>query len=282
MNSADLAPPTGSPMPASSRPRVAPDTWHALGGMWRLAARRFFTPSYWFILLALLAVLVVLSIPAASSPRTAAADFLAWAAGFYVCFLVPILSFTLAAGAMRDDLAPASVDYVLTRPVPRSHYVVWRYLTQVGVAQIDFVFALLVVIGLGLFWQVPGLGAALPWLLAGQVAGVLAFSALGLLCGLLTSRYVIVGLLYGVVVEVGLGNVPTQLSQISLTRHLVALVQPLLRTGDGGWTVAPGVVNAAVSVPTSLGILALAILGALALASLLFARREFAGSAREL
>jgi hypothetical protein len=49
-------------MPASSErfpaPRVTPDATHAFGGIWRLTARRFFTPGYWLTLAGLLVVLV--------------------------------------------------------------------------------------------------------------------------------------------------------------------------------------------------------------------------------
>ena len=31
-------------------PRVAPHASHAFGGIWRLTARRFFTPGYWLTL----------------------------------------------------------------------------------------------------------------------------------------------------------------------------------------------------------------------------------------
>ena len=258
-------------------PRVAPNATHALAGIWRLSTRRFFTPNYWLILLGMLAALVVFSIPAAHNAESAARGLLPWAAGFYVCFVVPILSFISAAGAMRDDLGAATIDYVFTRPVRRPLYIVFRYLTQMVAAQIDFLFSLGIIVGLGIFWQLPDLWSALPLLLTAQMGAVVAFSAVGFFCGLVTSRYVIVGLLYGAVVEVGLGNVPTQLNQISLVRHLLTLVRPLL--GDGGWAVNLPTSDAALGTSATLGLLLAVAAAAIGVTATLFSVREFAGSA---
>lgn len=259
--------------------RVTPHAGRALAGIWRLTARRFFTPGYWLTLAGMLAVLVVFSIPAAPNQAAAELGFLPWAAGFYVCFLVPVLAFIGGAGAMRDDLGAATVDYVFTRPVPRGRYLVYRYLTQLGVAQIDFFLGLWVVTGIGLYWEVPELSEALPTLLGAQVTAVAVFTALGLCCGLLTARYVIVGIVYGALIEVGLGSVPTQLSEISLLRRLLGLVRPLL--GDGGWVLSRAGIGDAVSVTSTLLVFAGVIVAAVGLGALWLSRREFAGSSRD-
>ena len=53
-----------------------------------------------------------------------------WTAGFYLTFLVPLLAFLSGGGAMRDEMKPSSVDYVLTRPVRRTAFVVFRFLSH--------------------------------------------------------------------------------------------------------------------------------------------------------
>lgn len=259
-------------------PRVAPHPARALAGLWRLSARRFFTLNYWLLLVGLLGALVVLSLPATPTQAAAQTGLLPWAAGFYVCFVVPLLSYLSAAGALREDFGAASVDYLLTRPVRRPLFVVFRYFTHMAATQLSFVFSLATIAALCAFWQVPDFLAALPALLLAQVCAIVTYSAIGFLCAALTSRYVIVGLLYGAVVEVGLGNVPTQLNQISLVRHILALVHPLL--GEGGWAISKTLG------PTDGGVATVALLlgiaaAAVALAAMLFSFREFAGSARE-
>lgn len=265
--------PAASALPAA---RVTPRAAAAFGGIWRLTARRFFTPAHGLILAGLLVLLVLSSIPAAPSREAAAQGFLPWASRFYVCFLVPILAFIPAAGLMRDDLQAETVDYVLTRPVPRSWLVVFRYLSHLACAQLEFLLALAVIAGIGVFHDVPGLGAALPRLLLAQVLVVTAFSAFGFLCAVLTSRYVIVGLAYGGIIEVGVGNVPTQLNRVSLIRQVQGLLRPITGPGDAGpaGVVLPATLDAPSIIALLLGFAAVM----LAVTALLFALREFAGT----
>jgi ABC-type transport system involved in multi-copper enzyme maturation permease subunit len=231
---------------------------------------------HWLTAAGGLAVLVVLSLPAAGNAPAAATGLLPWAAGFYVCFLVPLLAFVSAAGAMRDDLRPAAVDYLFTRPMPRPQFVAFRFVTQLGVAQLDFLLPFLTVAGLGLFWSVPDLAAALPTLLLGQIVAVTTFTAAGLLCGLLTSRYVIAGVLYGAVIEVGAGNVPTQLNHVSLIRHVLTVVEPLL--GERAWALSSLSRGTPLPVPLALLVLTLVAAAAVALTAAIFSCREFSGS----
>ncbi len=257
-----------------SAPRPAPAAGAVFGGIWRLTARRLISPRHLLTVAGLLALLAVLAV--AATARTSDADRLAaWAAGFHACFLVPVLAFVSAAGAMRDDLRADAVDYVFTRPVRRPVYLFFRYLAHTACAQLEFLPALGVLAGVAVWRGDDAFAAALPLLLLAQVLAIVVYGALGFLCGLLTSRYVIVGLVYGGAIEVGLGNVPTQLGWLSLVRHLRGLLDPLLlRAGE----TAPGHLGAA----GAFALLLAAAAALLAVAAALFARREFAGSgARE-
>lgn len=220
--------------------RVAPNAAHAFGGIWRLTSRRFFSVTHWLILLGFFVLLVVFSIPAAPNRAAAVTGFLPWASRFYVCFLVPVLAFVAGAGVMRDDLRSDSVDYILTRPVRRPLFVLFRYVSHVACAQGEFLLSLAVVVGIGVYREVPALWPAVPLLIAAQAMAVIAFSAFGFFCGLITGRYVIIGLAYGAIVEVGIGNVPTQLNQLSMARHLMAIMRPILGDAEIGVSSAAG------------------------------------------
>jgi ABC-type transport system involved in multi-copper enzyme maturation permease subunit len=258
-------------------PRVMPNAAHAFGGIWRLAARRFFTPGYWLTLFGMLLALVVLSIPALPNRASALNAFLPWAGLFYVAFIVPLLAYIFGAGAIRDDLSPGTTDYVLTRPISRAAFATFRFIAQLICAQIDFLFGLLVVLGIGVFHGVPGFWPSVPLLLLAQMIAVVTFSAFGFFVGLLTSRYVIVGLLYVGVVEVGIGNVPTQLNQISLVRQILGIMRPFLADQAGVLTRAAQTSTA--STPTIVFALLAFSAALIALSALLFSLREFAGSA---
>jgi ABC-type transport system involved in multi-copper enzyme maturation permease subunit len=259
---------TGQGFPA---PRVQPSVAHAFGGIWRLTVRRFYSPTRWLVLAAMLGLLTLFSVPASHG-----GDYREWAALFYVCFLVPVMAFLSAAGAMRDDLQAGAVDYLFTRPVRRPTYVFLRYLAHMACAQIDFLFSLAVVLVVGAQRPVPGLWDVAPVLLAGQVMIVMVFSAFGFLCAMLTSRYVIVGLVYGVLIEVGIGNVPTQLSRLSMIRQARGILSPALgdtRVGMGG----PFAVET-LSAPAATFLLLCTTLVLLGAAAAIFHRRELAGT----
>src|SRR5947209_5949293 len=85
-------------------PRVAPNLSHAFGGIWRLTFRRFFQPMHALMVVGGCALLVLLSLPVSHNPESARVGLLPWVIGFYVTFIVPVLAFISAGGAMRDEM----------------------------------------------------------------------------------------------------------------------------------------------------------------------------------
>jgi len=219
------------PSPGLPPPRVAPNARHAFGGIWRLTVRPFLTPGHGLVLAGTLSLFALVSV---SSVHDGRADQYFQDSngngllGIYLKLLVPIVAFVFGAGAIRDDLKPGSVDYVFTRPVRRPVFIVFRYLAHMACTQADFVLALGVLIGAGRFRHIPDLLSAVPMLFLAQALLIAAFSAFGMLCGILTSRYMILGFLYAGAVEVGIGHIPTQLSRLSMTRQVWRMLQPLM------------------------------------------------------
>src|SRR5207253_9446285 len=76
----------------------------------------------------------------------------------------------------------------------------------------------------GYLREIPALGALLPLFLAAQFLAVFAWSALGIFLGQITKRYVAMAIVYGVFVELGIGRIPTNINNLSLTRHLKTLL----------------------------------------------------------
>lgn len=266
-----MNPPTTTPSPASSPARIAPNQLHAFGGIWRLTFRRFLLPGHWLMLgiaLAVLALLLYAGGVHGGSPEW----FIQWTATFYLAFLVPALAFMAAAGAMRDEMKSGTVDYVLTRPVPRPAFVVFKFFAHTVCTQIDFLFAFGVVAGFAaLAHDVPFLASAAPKLLLCQILLVTAFSGLGFLCGAITSRYVIIGLAYAGIIEAGVGQIPTQINRLSMTHQVRDLLRPLW-DHSAELTAAPGWFGTAA---TLLAFCALT----LAAAAAIFTWRELSGPA---
>lgn len=248
--------------------RVTPNAAHAFGGVWRLTVRRYSTLTHWLFMGGALAVLVLLAI-GAGQLGDGARGYARWMAHFYICFLVPLLAFISGGGAMRDDLKADAVDYIFTRPVRRPAYVIFRYVAHVACAQLDFLLALTVLTIVGLTFHATGVVEALPLILLAQALMIVAFTAFGFLAGALTSRYVIVGLLWGGIIEVGVGTVETQLSRLALTRQVLGLLEPV--------TGATEAVTA-LSAPTLVAVFALFAAVMVAATAGLFALKELAGA----
>jgi ABC-2 type transport system permease protein len=250
-------------------PALAPNAWHAFGGIWRLTARRFLNARSFLALAGALTLLgfLLTALTQNASPRF----YFEWTAGFYLTFVVPILAFLSGAGAMRDEMKPQAVDYTLTRPIRRPAVVVFKFISHVACIQIGYLLALAIVIAVGAYRQIPTLWSALPWLLTAQVMAVAAFAALGALSAVLTSRYLIVGLLYAGIVEVAVGNIPTQINRLSMTRQLRTLLQPVLAP------TSPNLVPEE-SLFSTFGFLAVFTVVMLGLAAAVFSRLELAGA----
>ena len=255
------APPPLFTLPAP----VAPNWRHAFGGVWRLTVRRYVLPGRWAMVLVGLAVLTLLCF--AASHRSSAQHYLDWAGVFYVAFLVPALAFIGASGAMRDEMKSGTVDYVFTRPINRPAFVAGKFIAHTVCAQIDFLLALAVVVTVSVARGIPIQPPAIAGLLLGQALLVMAFSALGFLAAILTSRYIILGLAYAGIIEAGVGQIPTQISRLSLTRQVRDLLGP---GGD---------VGSVLTTLSTAGALLLFTAVALAVAATLFHHRELSASA---
>lgn len=254
---------------SASRPRLMPNAWHAFGGVWRLTARRFISPLFLLQFAGLLAVLALLMVTLFQRQDTK--FYTQWVANFYLVFLAPILAFLSGAGAMRDEMKAEAIDYVLTRPIRRPAALLFKFLSHLACIQMGYMLALAVVIGVGVYRQIPTVWTILPWALLAQVCIVTVFAAFGFFAAVLTSRYMIIGLLYGAIIEFAIGNIPTQLNALSMTRHLRHLLHPVLVAID------PKLV-AEQSAAASLGAMAVFTVGVLAAAAGVFSQLEMAGA----
>jgi ABC-type transport system involved in multi-copper enzyme maturation permease subunit len=210
-------------------PRVTANLSHAFGGVWRLTWCRFLQWSHWGTLLIGLGVLALLSL-GSEGPRRLhePRHYIQWVVNFYITFLVPAIAFMAAASAMREEMKATTLDYVLTRPIPRPAFLGCKYLSHLACIQLDLLFAFVVVLAVGSFRGVTGLMVVVPQLLVCQVLLATAFTAFGFLCGSLTTRYVVIGLIYGGLIEAGVGQIPTQLSRLSMTHQVRELLVPVV------------------------------------------------------
>lgn len=190
-------------------------------------------------------------------------DLVLWVNQVLLTLSMPIFAFEAGARAIREDLKPGAVDYVITRAVPRWAYAIFKYISQWLVTVTVGLAALAVMLTIGFFLDVP-MGTA-PRQVTVLIAGVSAFQALGFFMGSLTSRYILLGLLYAGVVEAAVGSIPLQLANLSILRHLWAIL---------GYGLL-GPVEA--SILEELGLILAITLSLLAVSVLIFSRKEFIG-----
>ena len=194
--------------------------------------------------------------------------FYHWLIDFYFFVILPLQCVRGCGGLIRDELQADTLGFLLTRPLSRARLLVLKYLSQTAWLQIILLVETLLLFLAGGLRQMPTLGSLLPLFLAAQVLAVPAWCALGLFLGQVTKRYLAIALLYGLIVEMGIGRIPTNINTLSLVRHLKTLLahNPALHTLYD-WT--------ATGVPLSVGALVFAAALFLTLAALLFTFREY-------
>ena len=196
------------------------------------------------------------------------APFYRWLIDFYFFIVLPFSCVWGCGGLIRDELQSDTLGFLVTRPIKRANLMVVKFLAQVAWLELVFLVQGLLLMAVGSVRKMPEIGSLTALFLAVQFLAVPAWSALGLLLGQITKRYLPLALVYGLVVELGIGDIPTNINTLSLMRHLKALLsynrelQSLYEwTGTGVWL--------------PVGALLLASVLFVTLASLLFTFREY-------
>ena len=152
-------------------------------------------------------------------------DWLGWVVFLYLHFIIPITCLNVCGSMIRAEVQANTLSFLCTRPLHRHTLYLIQYVCHVGWLQLVFLAGTLALFMLGAAKQVEGLGALLPTMLLTQFLAIFAWSALSSLLGLLHQRFVVIGILYWLIVEVGLGMVETSnINQLSILRHVHTLM----------------------------------------------------------
>ncbi|HTA30009.1 MAG TPA: ABC transporter permease, partial [Candidatus Cybelea sp.] len=159
-----------------------------------------------------------------SDPWSPTKPFYYWLISFYFFLILPLTCVRGCGPLIRDELQADTLGFLITRPVGRARLLVLKYASQVAWLETVLLLQTLLIFAAGAAWGVPALGSLLALTLAVQILAVPAWSALGLLLGQLTTRYMAAALLYGGIVEAGIGRIPTNINNLSIGRHLKSLL----------------------------------------------------------
>jgi hypothetical protein len=150
--------------------------------------------------------------------------FYHWLVDVYFFVVLPLGCVAACGTLIREELQADTLGFLTTRPVSRGRLVLAKYLSTCAWLQLVVVVEAALVFASGALREMPALGTLLPRFLLVQAIAVMAWSALGAFFGLVTRRYMALALVYGVIVELGIGRIPTNINTLSLMRHLKTLL----------------------------------------------------------
>lgn len=255
-----------------SQPSHPPDGKPGLGpaayGIWSLVWKTRFTLRRLPKMVALLSILPVLAIITATPGETG--SFLSIALDFHLMVVVPLVCLINMAAPVRDETEQGTLSYLATRPHPRAVLFLLLHGCHLLWTEIVFLIAGLLLLASGIWLGIPDISSLVAPFLLAQAGAVLAFSGLSALAGILTRRYLLLGLLYGAIIEVGVGGIPTNINILSLSHHVRVIVSMDPQAAD--------FLRANIGSPAVSGLfLIIAGLAGAFLAALVYNVREFAG-----
>lgn len=201
--------------------RSAP-TGRAFAALWSLVWRTRLSPGRLPRLLAVHLLLPALALLTVKSGGTE--PYLQIVLRLQLMIAMPLLCLINMAAPVRDEAEEGTLAYLSVRPLNRGVFFLILHGAHLSWLQLNFLLSGLLLLATGFWLGLPGMAGLILPFLAAQATGILAFSGLSALIGLLTRRYLIVGLLYGAIIEIGIGGIPTNINVLSVGHHVRVVV----------------------------------------------------------
>tara|TARA_B100001964_G_scaffold159799_1_gene175458 strand:- start:79 stop:762 length:684 start_codon:yes stop_codon:yes gene_type:complete len=193
---------------------------------------------------------------------------------FYLLTLMPLTCLSVCGSMMREEASANTLCFYTTRPLKRAEMFLLFYFGNIAWLQVLFGMLTLMLFGVAAIRGVDGLGELLPVFLVTQFLALMAWGALCGMLGMAHQRYIVVGVVYGLLVEIGIANIPTNIANIALSHHIHTMLAHHSPLGlVFGWSTEGRVMSIA-----CLGIGTLLFLG---IGALLFTLRELLPSQTE-
>ncbi len=204
------------------------------------------------LLLFLPAILLLLALALRVSGNDNLDSGTAVLATFGLAVLLPLLSLIAGTGVIGPEIDDGQIMYVLTKPISRSSVILTKYVCAVVLVAVFTALPVWLggVIILGPSSDLP------PAFAVGALAGGVAYSAVFVALAVASRQAVTIGLIYALVWESLVGNFAPGTRTLSIQQWSLSLVDRLTSSST---------VEAPVSLPLSLVLLAVVTAGALAL-----------------
>ncbi|MBI4657503.1 MAG: ABC transporter permease [Verrucomicrobia bacterium] len=197
---------------------LRPTFWGAFRGLWLLAWRTQLSLRRLPLVLASLGLIPILAYATVEDEATR--PFFHWTVEFYFLLGLPLYCLSVCGAMIRDELQSDTLGFLSTRPMTRARLFLGKFLCNFIWLQGLALLCGLLMVAVGWTRAISGITAFALIFLAAQFLAVLSYGALSSLLGLIHQRYMVLGFIYGFVVEVGIGQIPTNINNLSLSRHL--------------------------------------------------------------
>ncbi|MDB6053097.1 MAG: hypothetical protein JWN25_620 [Verrucomicrobiales bacterium] len=142
----------------------------------------------------------------------------------YLFLVLPMSCVRTCGAVIRDELENDTLGFLTTRPIRRATQLVVKFLAHTTWLQIWMLLQVGLLFLVGYIRHIPDLQQLIPVFLGVQVLAVCSWCALGLFLGMVSKKYMPLALLYGGLIEMGIGSIPTNINTLSMMRQMKALL----------------------------------------------------------
>lgn len=206
-----------------NKPVIRPNFPGILSGIWKLTWKSQLTWKKIYGVLSNVLGLPILSYFAFSMGSGSNAFYM-FTVDFYILLVLPITCLTAFGGMVRDDLQEDTVCFLLTRPMRRWQFFLSKYLSHLVWTLITTALTLIAFAVSGTLRGVDDVPNLIMALMLVQIPAIMVYGAISSFMGLITKKYLVMGIIYGFVVEFGIGQIPTNINTLAMTNHLKSLL----------------------------------------------------------
>lgn len=197
-----------------------PSFFGAARGIWTLTWRAKLARKRIFLVIGSMTALPLLFAYVGFKIGFPVEEFHFFLARLYLLLVVPLFCLSNFGSMIRDELQEDTMAFLITRPVSRARIFLLKYFALASWLQIIVLGNALFFWVVGVWLGIPGATSLIALLAAVQFLAVLAFGVVASLIGLVTQKYLVAGIVYGFIVEFGIGQIPTNINVLSISRHL--------------------------------------------------------------